>query len=297
MLTFFATPKPFTGLFRVIQRNAIASWRHAVPSAEILLIGDESGIDEAAKDFGARVVKSNSQNHFGTPFVDSVFAIARKNAAFPSLCYINSDILLEGNFNNLFAHPWATRSLLVGIRNEVVVEKPLSFSANPFLSHDLTIVNRPTNANPTAIDYFIFPKDLYRWIPPFALGRAFWDNWLVADALKRRFPVIDISSAVRAFHQEHAYSSKIRSVGGRWYGPEWEHNYLLGGGRSGYFTLEDATHIYELQDNTLRINRNNANHRRTLSRALSDLDLFESSGNRAIAAALMRNLDGFNESQ
>ena len=41
MITFFATPKPFRGHIRVIQRNAIQSWQRLHSDAEILLLGPE----------------------------------------------------------------------------------------------------------------------------------------------------------------------------------------------------------------------------------------------------------------
>jgi len=56
------------------------------------------------------------------------------------------------------------------------------------------------------LDYFIFPCGLFRDIPPFAVGRPAWDNWLVYKARSLGLPVIDATKMVTAIHQNHAYS-------------------------------------------------------------------------------------------
>src|SRR5438132_305881 len=52
MLSFFTAPKPFTGHTAVIQRNALRSWA-LLPGAELILFGEEEGIDAAAAELGA----------------------------------------------------------------------------------------------------------------------------------------------------------------------------------------------------------------------------------------------------
>ena len=48
-LTIFTAPKPFTNPhINIIQRNAIQSWMR-LKDVEVLLIGDEAGIPEAAE--------------------------------------------------------------------------------------------------------------------------------------------------------------------------------------------------------------------------------------------------------
>jgi len=55
MLTIFTAPKPFTDPhLDLIQRNAIRSWRDLGPLVEVLLIGDEAGMQGAALDLQVR---------------------------------------------------------------------------------------------------------------------------------------------------------------------------------------------------------------------------------------------------
>ena len=50
-LTIFTSPKPFTDPhIATIQRNAIRSWQSLGEEVEVLLIGEEPGIAEAAVD-------------------------------------------------------------------------------------------------------------------------------------------------------------------------------------------------------------------------------------------------------
>ena len=50
-------------------------------------------------------------------------------------------------------------------------------------------------------------------VPPFAIGRLKWDNWLVWKARVQGFPIIDVTEAVTIVHQNHEYApDKIRKL-------------------------------------------------------------------------------------
>ena len=57
-----------------------------------------------------------------------------------------------------------------------------------------------------ALDYFAFPKGLWGPLPPFALGRFSWDNWLPWEARRRKACLIDASERVFVVHLNHGYS-------------------------------------------------------------------------------------------
>jgi len=42
-------------------------------------------------------------------------------------------------------------------------------------------------------------------MPPFAMGRIAWDNWVILQAIDRGIPVIDGSEIVKAIHLKHDY--------------------------------------------------------------------------------------------
>jgi hypothetical protein len=93
------------------------------------------------------------------------------------------------------------------------------------------------------IDYFVFSRDLYHDLPPFAVGRAGFDNWLVWQARALGATVVNASRVVTAVHQQHDYSH-VR--GGRewsYRGPEAVRNVQLAGGREHLHCIGHASHV------------------------------------------------------
>ena len=76
-LSLFTTAKPFLGHPGIIQRNALASWSLLRPRPEILLLGDEEGYGEAARESGAERIPELERNEFGTPLVSGLFSSGR----------------------------------------------------------------------------------------------------------------------------------------------------------------------------------------------------------------------------
>ena len=54
-------------------------------------------------------------------------------------------------------------------------------------------------------DYFAFGRGTWRPAPSVAIGRAGYDNVLIADCLRRRIPVVDATLSARVYHQYHDY--------------------------------------------------------------------------------------------
>jgi len=98
VLTIFATAKPFHGHTGVIQRNAIASWTLLRPRPEIILFGNEPGTADLCREFGLRHVPELACTELGAPLLSDLFEKAQRIAAHDILCYVNSDIMLMGNF-------------------------------------------------------------------------------------------------------------------------------------------------------------------------------------------------------
>ncbi len=245
MLTLLSVPKPFRGHVGVIQTNAIQSWLRLAPSCQVLLVGDEAGIAEAARRHGVRHVPQVARNQQGTPLLDDVLRRGEANATTDLLCYVNADIILLGDFTlavqRLFG--WKRRFLMVGKRVDIAVDRLLD-CGQPGWEEQLRGLARSAGEprGPEWIDYFVFPRDLYRDIPPFTLGRAGFDNWLLWRARARRAPVVDASAAVLALHQRHDYSHHPAGKQGVWEGAEAQANQALMGGWHHCYTLADATH-------------------------------------------------------
>ena len=80
LLTVFTSPKPFThsAHINMIQRNTLQALTHLGPEVEVLLIGDEEGMVEAAAETGVRHVSGVVKNQYGTPLISSIFDLARR---------------------------------------------------------------------------------------------------------------------------------------------------------------------------------------------------------------------------
>jgi hypothetical protein len=245
MITLFTTPKPLEGEFRRLQENAVGSWRALGPEAEILILGDEPGAAELAAREGVRHLAEVTRNEFGTPRVDDLFRRAEATATQPILCYINADIILGSDFLPAVRMAAGVRGrfLMVGRRWNLDVEEQIDFSDPAWESKIRDQVRaRGRLEDPSGIDYFIYRRGLWSNIPPFAVGRTMWDNWLIYNARTRGAAVIDATDVLEVIHQNHGYGHHPKGYTGVWKGPEAERNMQLAGGLEHYFTIEDATH-------------------------------------------------------
>lgn len=245
MLTIFSIPKPFKGHIGIIQRNAIQSWTRLLPECEIILFGDEPGVEEVAAEAKAKCVPQISRNEYGTPLLDYIFAEVHKMARHHSLCYVNTDIILMSDFIKAVQRIRFQRFVMVGQRLDIDLAESWDFE-KPDSVEKLRryAFEHGKLMAPTGIDYFVFPRDCgLNSIPPFAVGRPGWDNWFIYNALKRHIPVINVTKVVSVIHQNHDYSHIPRSVGRVWEGPEADRNRELIGDTDRMRFISDATHI------------------------------------------------------
>jgi hypothetical protein len=245
-ITIFSVPKAFDKKFSMIQTNAILSWTHLKPKAEILLFGDEDGVSEFSKKIWAKHIPNIQTNRYKTPVLSDIFFKAQKIATYDLLMFVNADIIFPISFLSILKslHKQFSRFLAVGQRYELTVNKSISFSKknwSKILAMQCESLGKLKN--PGWIDYFIFTKGLFKHVPPFAIGRTFWDKWLIWKALSLKIPVVDVTSKVLAIHQIHDYS--YTDGGGKWVweGAEAKKNIELAGGWSHGSTINEATYI------------------------------------------------------
>lgn len=245
MLTLFTTPKPFHGQIEIIQRNAIRSWCRLQSSARIILFGDDDGAAGTARDLGVVHVPDVGKNEYGTPLVSSMFAVAEQLTDSPLLCYVNADIILMSDFW-MTAQRVSTRNrfLIVGRRWDLDMHTPWDFD-QPDWERGLRawVLRKATLHSVMGLDYFLYPRGLWGSLPPLAIGRTAWDNWLLYRARTRGGQLIDASQVVTAIHQNHGYAHHSEGEKGVWEGPEAQRNQELTGGPRYAFTLDDATHV------------------------------------------------------
>jgi hypothetical protein len=243
-LTLFSTPKPFTNThISTIQRNAIQSWIALGSEVEVVLIGSEFGLMEIANEFGVKHLPNVLTNTYGTPLISSIFTLARNINHSPYLAYINADIivlsgLLEGISNISKSLP---EFLIVGQRWDLDIQHKLDFNID--WQKELTsLLSLKGKLHPAAgSDYFVFPRACFTEIPPFAVGRAGWDNWMIFHARKQGCSVVDATQSIKIVHQNHDYSH-LPDGQIHYRLPESKENLNLAGGERTIFTLMDASH-------------------------------------------------------
>jgi hypothetical protein len=244
MLTFFTTAKPFLGHNGVIQRNALKSWTLLHPDVEVILFGDDEGAADMAKELAIRHEPYTNKNETGLNRVDFLFARAQAIARHEILCYSNCDIILLQDFRSAVERVAAAhrRFLMVGRRWDTEITQPRDFTSPDWQTRLRNLALQTNNRRtPDWIDYFVFPRGLFKEMPPLVVGRPFWDNWTVWKALDLKTPVVDASRTVVAVHQNHDYRHHPGGLQGVLHGAEGGANHRSTGGWKHLRTIADAT--------------------------------------------------------
>jgi len=251
-LTIFTCPKSFTGKYRVAQTNAIKSWLQLKPTPEIILMGDDPGVAEAAIDMHCRHMPDIEYNKHGTPLVNSLWEQAERHGSHKKLCYVNADIILLQDWLDAILSIDLPEFLAVGRRWDWDNTEPDVLSASGLKRIAQRAKGDPDKLHSTSgIDYFAFTRGLYTDMPPFAVGRVAWDNWLANYPLTKGIPLVDITPSATAVHQNHNYGvdGELRSRD-IWRSREAEANRSMTG--FCWAMIEHATH--RLESNELYYN-------------------------------------------
>jgi hypothetical protein len=242
MITIFTTLKPLRGKFRIIQQNAVISWTKLKPRVNIILIGDEFGVADLARKIGAKHVSEVRKNVSGLPYLDSLFSIVKKKSKDEIFAYLNSDIILFDDFIKairIIAQD-KNRFLMVGRRTDLDINKPINFNNQKDVRELIYNARRNGRLHDYhGLDYFVYPRNFWRRVPSFTVGRSMVDNWLVYEARRITSNVIDATEAVLSIHQNHDYSTVpgvgtgITSRVGPVFERESNHNFRLTKGRFG----------------------------------------------------------------
>lgn len=245
MLTLFSTAKPFVGHTGVIQRNALMSWKLLHHDVEIILFGDEPGTVEICTEFNLRHEPCVERTEEGAKLVRSIFGPAQEIARHSVLCYVNCDIILGNDFLCAVERvsKWTEKFLMVGRRWDSDITEPIGY-ADPDWESKLRgfVLREGVQRIYYNIDYFAFSRGIFKDIPALAIGRVWWDHWLIWKAWQQKAAVVDASDVVMAMHQNHDYTYHPDGQKGVWYGEGAKQNFELAGGFRHLHTLEDATH-------------------------------------------------------
>lgn len=253
MLTVFTTPKSFKNSHhKLIQENAILSWKQISPDIEIILLSPDKEIVAVAKHLGVRAVTTVKKNKLGTPFLNSIFENAKQHSSYPLLLYTNSDIIFSPKDLRHLIKTFSSKKnfLLAGARWDLDIEKKIDFQ-DPLWSSKLKklTLSKGRLHPPQGSDYFIFPKEAVKKLPPFLVGRVGWDNWFLHHAIKTGLKTIDVTPVSFVVHQNHDYKHQPGHGRNIETNPEALHNLRLLSPPAKSFTLKDLP--YQLINNGL----------------------------------------------
>jgi hypothetical protein len=134
------------------------------------------------------------------------FQQAEDAARHSRMCYVNADIVLFPDLLEAVARVDLLKFVMGGQRTDYDIDKPVDFTCPDWAK----ALRADAKTNGTlhdfgGIDYFVYPRGMFGEIPQFALGRWYWDNWLVYRARRLGGALIDASACVMAIHQNHDY--------------------------------------------------------------------------------------------
>jgi len=244
-ISIFTIPKPFEGHINIIQRNAIKSWTLLESRPEIILFGQEKGVSEITKEFGIRHIPEIEKNEFGTPFINSVFNLAKEQANNNLLVYVNSDIILMDNFMKAIEETIKSfpSFLMVSQRWDLDIKEEIQFKEIDW-KDKLREYLKKEGIGPVGTDCFVFPRYFQHDMPFFVVGRDGWDNWLLYHTRSLGIPLIDGSRLIKAIHQNHDY---FHYPEGKKVGKELQKNLELLGSSFNAFSPKDADWVLSEQ--------------------------------------------------
>jgi hypothetical protein len=207
LITFLASPKAFSGIAHQNQFNAIQSWRHVHPAAEVILYGNAPGCREVCTTLGIAHVDTIECSPSGVPYFGAIANHARQHARYDIQVYLNCDILLSDRILDAVRAVTFPKFLIVGQRIDLWEAADVCFQSNGWASY-LEALNEDSGARlhpPSGVDYFIFSRGLWEGLKPLVIGRAGYDSALLAFCLRRGIPVIDATYVIPALHPYHDY--------------------------------------------------------------------------------------------
>jgi hypothetical protein len=245
MITIFSAPRPFKGIFNIVQRNAIKSWLSLKPACQIILFEDEEGTTKKiAKEFDIECVSDAKSNEFGSPLLDSIFDGVIKRAKNEVLTQMSADIILKSDFpkavekirEELEGKPF----YMIGRRWDVDIEGEINFQDERWEENISKILKEKGKLHGWAgTDYRVFLRNFMFNPPSLTAGRPGDDSWLIWRARSKGIPVIDATPVVEAIHQNHGQPHKKKNF----FMTETKRNLKLAGGYINMMTIRDANWI------------------------------------------------------
>lgn len=229
-----------------MQRNAIQSWLALRPRPQIILIGDDAGVTEVAREFSVMHVRDVEKNAFGMPMRSSMCRIAHAAADHDLLCVINSDIIVLDHFRDALSGIPLERFVAAGRRHDLDVDKPINTESERWRSEMRERMrNEGTLRSPSTLDYVIYSRSITPPVlPPFPMNSFGWDPWFLYAHRRRGIPIVNVSQMIDIVHQNHQLGEDARRRLKAWgKDPQAMAELRAAGGFSSMMTLREADYV------------------------------------------------------
>lgn len=251
LLTIYSWPKSFADPhIATIQRNATRSWLLLEPKPNILVFGDEDGIDRHCSEFGLTRGLGTAEVVDNTVRIRDLATLAERNSDSEFYCFINADIILTGGFiESIQQASRLSGPFLMGASPwNVSITEDFAFGPN----WELELSDRARAEDdcrpPHSCDWFVYRKGGLRSVPDLLVGRWYIDNGLMWFARDNGYALVDATTGALTIHQRHDYrhiGDTSRRPGSQTRGAEL--NLKAIGGTQGLFTFNNATHQFTAQ--------------------------------------------------
>lgn len=207
-MILFSSPKPFTPETLPVQISAIRTWKQALPQAQVVLFGNEPGLDSVCREEGIQHGGGVETDGGGHEILSSIFRKAKNLEPRGLQIYLNSDILLDESA----AVAVASLQSFPGPFLATARRRCLPPWSGPARTGGELAALLKSHESPVrwgsacSLDIFLFRDFPVETMPEFRIGHAAWDNWMIFQARCRGIPSIDLSRVLRPFHFDHDYS-------------------------------------------------------------------------------------------
>lgn len=212
----------------------------------MVLFGSETGVAEICHQFGLLHVPQVKVNEFGTPLLNDIFRRVEAVSDSDLFCYVNADIILRADFMAALATVSRRKSrFFMGARPwNLDITESLQFTSSWEQRLAEGVQRKGDLRSERSCDFFAFSRGLWVDLPPFAVGRAYFDNALLFLARKIGAALVDATPSVTSVHQNHGYATHLNGVA-RLTNLEARQNVQIAGGGGKLLTWKSSTYVLE----------------------------------------------------
>ncbi len=232
MVSILTSAKPFAGYNAQTQTQTIKNWKALGDSVEVIVYGQAPGIEDRLDDLGCEWVPEIQCAESGVPLMPAILEHAREHARHDRQVYVNCDILFTDRLLSLWDVAGRDDCLIVGQRLDLTkLPKPQDWPELLAEVREMAKAGEVSLHASTGSDYFFFRRGFGEGMGRVIIGRAVYDNAMIAYALSNKLPLIDATRYLPAFHLPHDYSHVPDGHSHVWKGQEATQNRATLGGR------------------------------------------------------------------